>query len=93
MDFCTPENASHSFALIEQLRRLPQPQLPAEDRLQVKNVVFHSVKNALAVINEEQDVKGEAGEAVKVEKKEKEEKEGEVAEAVKVKEEEKEKAN
>lgn len=53
VDFSTPENLSHTFHLVEQLRKLPQCQVLAEDKLQVKNIIFHSVKTALAVIEDE----------------------------------------
>ena len=50
VDFASPENLSHSFRLTQQLRHLPASQEVGEDRLQVKNVIYHSVKNALSVL-------------------------------------------
>jgi hypothetical protein len=50
VDFVSPENLSHSCHLVRQFRSLSESQQPApEDRFQVKNLVFHSVKKALSV--------------------------------------------
>ncbi len=50
VDFVSPENLSHSCHLVRQFRFLSETQQPApEDRFQVKNLVFHSVKKALSV--------------------------------------------
>lgn len=34
------------------MRSLSPLQAPAEDKLQIKNIIFHTVKNALAVLRE-----------------------------------------
>ena len=49
-DFVSPENASHSFYLTRQMRYLSEQQIPAEDKIQIKNLIYHSVKNALSTI-------------------------------------------
>merc|ERR1711997_30620 len=50
-DFVSPENVSQSFFMYRQLRHLPDSQKqPIEDKLHVKNLIFHSVKNALATL-------------------------------------------
>ena len=47
----SPENVSQSFFMYRQLRHLPDSQKqPIEDKLHVKNLIFHSVKNALATL-------------------------------------------
>lgn len=62
LDFVSPENLSHTFQLFRDLRKLPESQPVAEDKLQVKNLIFHSIKNALSVL--------EASEKTKVKKEE-----------------------
>ena len=50
-DFVSPENVSQSFFMYRQLRHLPESQKqPIVDKLSVKNLIFHSVKNALATL-------------------------------------------
>lgn len=49
-DFVSPENISHSFYLTRQMRYLSEEQSPAEDKIQIKNLIYHSVKNALSTI-------------------------------------------
>merc|ERR1712062_933153 len=50
-DFVSPENVSQSFFMYRQLRHLCDSQKqPIVDKLSVKNLIFHSVKNALATL-------------------------------------------
>jgi lysine-specific demethylase 3 len=49
-DFVSPENVSHSFYLTRQMRYLSEEQIPAEDKIQIKNLIYHSVKNALSTL-------------------------------------------
>ena len=50
-DFVSPENVSQSYFMYRQLRHLPESQKqPIVDKLSVKNLIFHSVKNALATL-------------------------------------------
>ena len=49
-DFVSPENLSHSFYLTRQMRYMSQNQNPDEDKLQIKNLIYHSVKNALSTV-------------------------------------------
>ncbi|ODN04414.1 Lysine-specific demethylase 3B [Orchesella cincta] len=49
-DFVSPENISHSFYLTEELRNLSKDQPTFEDKLQIKNIVYHAVKDAAAVL-------------------------------------------
>lgn len=47
----SPENVSQSFFMYRQLRHLCDSQKqPVADKLSVKNLIFHSVKNALATL-------------------------------------------
>ena len=57
VDFASPEHLSHSFQLMREFRSLPENQDVVEDKLQVKNLIYHSVKNALAVIAAENEDK------------------------------------
>ncbi len=54
VDFVSPENVSHTYRLTKHARLLPQVKELPEDRLQVKNLIFHSVKDALAVLQNKQ---------------------------------------
>ena len=50
-DFVSPENVSQSFYMYRQLRHLCDSQKqPIVDKLSVKNLIFHSVKNAVATL-------------------------------------------
>jgi len=50
-DFVSPENVSQSFFMYRQLRHLCDSQKqPIVDKLSVKNLIFHSVKNAVATL-------------------------------------------
>ncbi len=51
VDFSAPESISHCYQLTQMARQLPASQELDEERLQAKNLVFHSVKKALAVID------------------------------------------
>ncbi len=61
LEFVSPESMSHCFYLIQSMRSLPTSQKLAEDKLQVKNIIFHAVKNALAVV-EAKTERGASGE-------------------------------
>ena len=50
-DFVSPEHISHSFYLTRQMRYLSEQQMPAEDKIQIKNLIYHSVKNALSTLD------------------------------------------
>ncbi len=55
VDFVSPESISHSYQLTQLARQLPQSQELAEERLQAKTLVFHTVKRALAVLHKMED--------------------------------------
>lgn len=50
-DFVSPENVGHCFHLTEEFRDLTETHTNHEDKLQIKNIVYHTVKDAVAVID------------------------------------------
>ena len=50
-DFVSPENVSHSFFMTRQMRYLGEDQIPTDDKIQIKNLIYHSMKNALSTID------------------------------------------
>lgn len=60
-DFVSPENVSQSFFMYRQLRHLCDSQKqPIDDKLYVKNLIFHSVKNAVATLERSKSSNGNA---------------------------------
>ncbi|XP_076363416.1 uncharacterized protein LOC143253421 isoform X2 [Tachypleus tridentatus] len=49
-DFISPEHLSRCFFLTQELRNSPETSSYQEDRLQIKNVIYHAVKDALSVL-------------------------------------------
>ncbi|KAL6477872.1 hypothetical protein MHYP_G00137070 [Metynnis hypsauchen] len=49
VDFVSPEHAHNSYYLTQELRPL-KDQVNYEDKLQVKNIIYHSVKDAVATL-------------------------------------------
>lgn len=49
-DFVSPENVSHCFTLTQEFRDLSDTHTNHEDKLQVKNIIYHAVKDALSVM-------------------------------------------
>ena len=47
-DFVSPENVAHCFNLTEEFRQLSPVHANHEDKLQIKNIIYHAVKDALA---------------------------------------------
>ncbi|XP_074599516.1 lysine demethylase 3 isoform X2 [Brevipalpus obovatus] len=47
-DFVSPENVHHCFNLTQQFRSLSDNHNNHEDKLQIKNIIYHTVKDALA---------------------------------------------
>ncbi|XP_022288330.2 uncharacterized protein LOC111100582 isoform X4 [Crassostrea virginica] len=50
-DFVSPEHLNHCFSLTQEFRLLSDTHTNHEDKLQVKNIMYHAVKDALAVLN------------------------------------------
>lgn len=49
-DFVSPENVSRCFELAQQFRRLSRRHANKEDKLQIKNIVYHAVKDSLCCL-------------------------------------------
>jgi [histone H3]-dimethyl-L-lysine9 demethylase len=49
-DFVSPENVSHCFQLTQQFRDLSDTHTNHEDKLQIKNIIYHAVKDSIAVL-------------------------------------------
>lgn len=64
-DFVSPENISHCFHLTQEFRALSDTHTNHEDKLQIKNIIYHAVKDSLTVLD---SVKEETNNKVKTEK-------------------------
>ncbi|KAI8792891.1 lysine-specific demethylase 3B isoform X1 [Biomphalaria glabrata] len=51
-DFVSPEHLNHCFRLTQEFRQLSETHSNHEDKLQVKNIIYHAVKDAIAVLRE-----------------------------------------
>lgn len=49
-DFVSPENVSHCFHLTQEFRELSDTHSNHEDKLQIKNIIYHAVKDALSAL-------------------------------------------
>jgi len=49
-DFVSPEHVSHCFRLTQEFRHLSETHTNHEDKLQVKNIIYHTVKDAVSVL-------------------------------------------
>lgn len=49
-DFVSPENVAHCFTLTQEFRQLSDTHTNHEDKLQIKNIIYHTVKDALALL-------------------------------------------
>merc|ERR1712037_863241 len=65
-DFVTPENLEWCFMLTEEFRHLSDHHSNHEDKLQIKNILFHAVKDCLTVLERERRKKQEAEAEVEV---------------------------
>ncbi|XP_044761526.1 lysine-specific demethylase 3B isoform X2 [Coccinella septempunctata] len=50
-DFVSPENVSHCFHLTQEFRDLSDTHSNHEDKLQIKNIIYHAVKDSLSTLN------------------------------------------
>ena len=50
-DFVSPENISHCFHLTQEFRALSDTHANHEDKLQIKNIVYHAVKDSLTALD------------------------------------------
>ncbi|XP_070212485.1 probable JmjC domain-containing histone demethylation protein 2C isoform X2 [Littorina saxatilis] len=51
-DFVSPEHLNHCFRLTQEFRQLSDTHSNHEDKLQVKNIIYHAVKDSIAVLRE-----------------------------------------
>ncbi len=72
-DFVSPENLEWCFYQTEEFRHLSETHTNHEDKLQIKNILFHAVKECLAVLDKEEEEKSEEKMRVDQEPKEEEE--------------------
>lgn len=49
-DFVSPENLSECFRLMNEFRDLSNNHNNHEDKLQIKNILYHAVKDSLSVL-------------------------------------------
>lgn len=49
-DFVSPENVTHCFHLTEEFRDLSDTHSNHEDKLQIKNIIYHAVKDSVSVL-------------------------------------------
>ncbi len=56
-DFVSPENLEWCFYQTEEFRHLSDTHTNHEDKLQIKNILFHAVKDCLTVIEAEHAAK------------------------------------
>lgn len=50
-DFVSPELTHNSLHLTQEFRHLTEHHTNHEDKLQIKNIIYHSVKTAVAKLN------------------------------------------
>ena len=60
-DFVSPENLEWCFYQTEEFRHLSDTHTNHEDKLQIKNILFHAVKDCLTVLEEEENERKSAG--------------------------------
>lgn len=51
-DFVSPEHLHHCFNLTQEFRHLSNTHTNHEDKLQVKNIIYHAIKDAVAVLDQ-----------------------------------------
>ena len=49
-DFVSPENVAHCFQLTQEFRALSDTHTNHEDKLQIKNIIYHAIKDSVAVL-------------------------------------------
>lgn len=47
-DFVSPENVTHCFSLTQEFRDLSDTHTNHEDKLQIKNIIYHTIKSAVS---------------------------------------------
>lgn len=72
-DFVSPENVSHCFHLTQEFRALSDTHTNHEDKLQIKNIIYHAVKDSLTVLANAKEEALQAAKAKSSEVKDKDE--------------------
>ena len=54
-DYVSPENVSHCLHLTQEFRKLTEWHTNHEDKLQIKNIIYHSVKSAIGAFKIDKD--------------------------------------
>ena len=49
-DFVSPENVVHCFQLTQEFRALSDTHTNHEDKLQIKNIIYHAIKDSVAAL-------------------------------------------
>lgn len=49
-DFVSPENVSYCFHLTQEFRHLSDTHTNHEDKLQIKNIIYHDMKDSMACL-------------------------------------------
>ena len=49
-DFVSPENVAHCFQLTQEFRALSDTHTNHEDKLQIKNIIYHAIKDSVSVL-------------------------------------------
>lgn len=49
-DFVSPENISYCFHLTQEFRHLSDTHTNHEDKLQIKNIIYHDMKDSIACL-------------------------------------------
>lgn len=50
-DFVSPENVSKCYSLTQEFRKLSSTHSNREDKLQIKNIIYHAIKDAVACLS------------------------------------------
>ena len=49
-DFVSPETVAHCFQLTQEFRDLSDSHTNHEDKLQIKNIIYHAMKDSIAAL-------------------------------------------
>ena len=61
-DFVSPENLEWCFYQTEEFRHLSDRHTNHEDKLQIKNILYHAVKDCISVLEAEEEKNKESNE-------------------------------
>lgn len=50
MDFVSPETVAHCFRLTQEFSQLSDSHNNHEDKLQIKNITYHAIKDSIAAL-------------------------------------------